>query len=137
MIKLLSDFTSEDKKRISAISRDFSLHNETAGILYSRGVITDEELYAFLKPGWKRFKNPLLLKGMPEAVKRIKQAVEGQETVVVYGDYDVDGISATALLTKALTELGLDVVPFVPNARTATGFLRRISTKFSTNTSPN
>ena len=114
MIKLLSDFTSEDKKRISEISRDFSLHNETAGILYSRGVRTDEELYAFLKPGWKRFKNPLLLKGMPEAVKRIKQAVEGQETVVVYGDYDVDGISATALLTKALTELGLDVVPFVP-----------------------
>jgi len=114
MIKLLSDFTSEDEKRISEISRDFSLHKETAGILYSRGVRTDEELSAFLKPGWKRFKDPLLLKGMPEAVERVKQAVEGEETVVVYGDYDVDGISATALLTKALTELGLDVVPFVP-----------------------
>ena len=114
MIKLLSAFTLEDENRINEIARDFSLHKETAGILYSRGIKTDEELSAFLRPGWKRFKDPFLLKGMSNAVERIKQAVEGEETVVVYGDYDVDGISATALLTKALTELGLDVVSFVP-----------------------
>jgi len=103
-----------DKKRITEIARKFGLFSETAEILYSRGIRTDEEVEYFLHPGKHHFADPFLLGGVKEAVERIMQAKEGEETVIVYGDYDADGVTATTVLTSALSEMGINCIPYVP-----------------------
>ena len=118
--------TEYDLAIIERISNKFKLFKETAEILYNRGITTDEEIEYFLNPGKHHFKDPYLLSGMAEAVDRINQAKEGEETVIVYGDYDADGISATTILTQALTKYGINVVPFVPER--ASGYGLQIET---------
>ncbi|MBO5285960.1 MAG: single-stranded-DNA-specific exonuclease RecJ [Clostridia bacterium] len=88
---------------------------ETSALLYSRGMTDDNKIRRFLNPGKKNFLDPFLLSGMVEAVDRLELAKENDETVLVYGDYDADGISATAVLTKALVEYGVNVIPVIPN----------------------
>ncbi len=106
--------TEYDQLRIDQISSKFKLFKETAEILYNRGIVSDEDIDYFLNPGTHHFKDPYLLKGMAEAIERIKQAKLLEETVIVYGDYDADGISATTILYSALTKYGINCVPFVP-----------------------
>ena len=103
-----------DQMNIESLARKFGLFTETVEILFSRGVRTEKAIETFLNPGKHHFKNPYLLSGMKEAVERIKAAKEAEETVVVYGDYDADGICATSILYSALKEFGIDAVPFVP-----------------------
>ena len=83
-------------------------------LLYNRNIFTslDAEIY-INKAG--SLHNPAQLKGMEPAVNRILEAVEKHEPVAVYGDYDVDGVTATVLLVQALQALGADVRGFIPN----------------------
>ena len=104
--------------QIKETAKRFSLHEETVALLFSRGISSDEDIRAFLSPGRHRFIDPYKMKGVKEAVERIRFARDEGETVVVYGDYDADGISATAIMYRALTEYGVNAVPFVPE-RTA------------------
>lgn len=99
---------------IREISENFHLRQETAAILVSRGITKDEDIEYFLNPGKHHFGNPFKLKGMREAVERIKIAKEDDEVVVIYGDYDADGICATAIMTLALREYGISAIPFIP-----------------------
>jgi single-stranded-DNA-specific exonuclease len=73
------------------------------------------ELAWRLDPSWARSTDPFLLAGVTAAVARIRQALAGHEPICVYGDYDVDGVSATALLVRVLEKLGADVRFFIPN----------------------
>jgi single-stranded-DNA-specific exonuclease len=68
-----------------------------------------------LDPSWQRTTDPRLLPGVEQAVPRIRRAIEGRVPIVVYGDYDVDGVTATALLVRTLEKLGADVSFFIPN----------------------
>lgn len=83
-------------------------------ILYNRGIRTVDEAGAFLSRSFA-FDNPFRLKGMNAAVTRLRQAVRGGETIAVYGDYDADGVTATALLVPMLSALGAQVIPYIPN----------------------
>lgn len=83
-------------------------------ILYNRGFTQPQEVQQFLAHGWTD-DAPLGLKGMAEAVARLAQAIAGQELIAVYGDYDVDGVTATTLMTQALTALGGRVQAYIPN----------------------
>ena len=114
MIVFSDNKTEYDKNVIDEIARKFGLFPETAEILYNRGITTDEEVEYFLNPGKHHFTDPFLLGGIKEAVDRILQAKEGEETIIVYGDYDADGVTATTVLTSTLSELGINCVPFVP-----------------------
>src|SRR5258706_5009668 len=87
-------------------------------LLKNRGLSSKKEIEDFL--------NPKLETVTPEAVgidlmqlkkrlKRIKKAIEGKEKIVVFGDYDVDGITGTAILCETLYDLGADVMPFIPS----------------------
>ncbi len=84
-------------------------------ILFNRGYSTDAEARAFLKAETTSNNDPFQLIGMQEAVDRIRFAIEHEEPIAIYGDYDVDGVTATALLVQALEGLGANIRGYIPN----------------------
>ena len=84
-------------------------------ILFNRGYPTDAEARAFLKAEADFNTDPFQMKGMHEAVERICFAMEHNEPIAIYGDYDVDGVTATALLVQTLRGLNADVRGYIPN----------------------
>ncbi len=86
-----------------------------AQILYRRGVRSSVEAQAFLNPALDQLADPALLPDAGKALALLRRAVEQRWRVVVFGDYDVDGITATAMLTHALRSLGLVVQPMIPH----------------------
>jgi len=87
----------------------------TAQLLINRGLIDPDEAGDFLRADLMALHDPFLLKDMEKAVRRIKKAVFAEEKIMIYGDYDVDGISATALLKRVLTDIGAVVVTYIPH----------------------
>ncbi|HKC74908.1 MAG TPA: DHH family phosphoesterase, partial [Chloroflexota bacterium] len=85
-----------------------------AQILYNRG-ITPDELPAFLHPDTHAMHAPLLMRDMPEAVRRIRSAVALREKIAVYGDFDVDGMTGTVLLHQVFSALGAHCQVYVPH----------------------
>lgn len=85
-----------------------------ASILAGRG-LAGEVAEQFLHPDYGSVHDPFLLPDMHQAVDRIKQALDKQEAVVIYGDYDIDGITATAILLDGLTKMSLKVDAYTPN----------------------
>ena len=89
-----------------------------AAPLARRGVGTPSEADAFLAPHRRDLHDPFLLYGMEEAVERLRRVCRDRGTVAVVGDYDVDGVTACALLTAVLRAIGARVVPILPNRLT-------------------
>ena len=84
-------------------------------LLYNRGLSEASEVAAFLAaPGEEPLGNPFDLRDMPQAVQRIQQAIASGERLVVYGDFDVDGITSATLLVQTLAALGARVSPYIP-----------------------
>ncbi len=97
-----------------------------ATLLANRGFETTLEIQEFLKPSLGKLLDAFTMRDMDLAVTRVWQAVEGRQPILVYGDYDVDGITSTALLTSALTRLGAKVSYFIPDRiRDGYGFSER------------
>ena len=86
-----------------------------AQLLINRNINSPKDAEGFLNPSLLSLHDPFLMKGMKPAVSRIKKAIKNKEPIMVYGDYDVDGISATALLILVLTGMGSDVKYYIPN----------------------
>ena len=86
-----------------------------AGLLAARGVSGLEEARRLLTPESEVIPDPMLLRDMDRAAARVKLALERGERIAVYGDYDVDGITSTCLLTQFLTARGGGVVPYIPS----------------------
>ncbi len=87
-----------------------------ARVLVARGYDDIEEARRFLSPSLERdWHDPLLIPGMGEAADRLQLALERGETIAVFGDFDVDGMSATCLLTLGLRDLGGNAHPYIPN----------------------
>jgi len=84
-------------------------------ILFNRGMGTDAEARAFLRAQPNFNPDPFQLTGMQTAVDRIQYALAHQEPIAIYGDYDVDGVTATALMVEALQKLGANVRGYIPN----------------------
>lgn len=91
-----------------------------AQVLQARGV-APEDVQSFLAPDVASMHSPLLMRGMPEAVRRIRAALDRGEHIAVYGDFDVDGVTATVLVYEALTALGGVCQVYVPH-RVAEGY---------------
>ena len=87
-------------------------------VLCARGCETPEAAAAFLQHDTSLLHDPFLMKDMDRAVARVRQAIDQGEVICVYGDYDVDGITSTCLLTSFLAEEGAQVLPYVPNRLT-------------------
>lgn len=84
-------------------------------LLYNRGYKTKLEANNFLFATPRGDTNPLLMQGVPEAVDRIQFALQRGENIAIYGDYDADGVTATALLVQFLGNLGATVIGYIPN----------------------
>jgi single-stranded-DNA-specific exonuclease len=84
-------------------------------IVFNRGLATDAEARAFLKAEPSANTDPFQLTGMQATVDRVCYALQHNEPIAIYGDYDVDGVTATALLVQALTALGANVRGYIPN----------------------
>ena len=90
------------------------LHPIIAQVLFNRG-ISAEQVREFLMAQDFRHINPYRLSGMQEAVYRLRQAIKGNELIAVYGDFDADGVTATALMVSFLRVLKANVVPYIPH----------------------
>ena len=86
-----------------------------AQILLNRHIHSTQEAGQFLKPDLSSLQDPFLLKGMKRAVERIRQAKEKKENVLVFGDYDVDGVTSAVLLNKILKDMGIKVLHQIPH----------------------
>ena len=84
-------------------------------LLFNRGYATDAEARAFLRAETNFDANPMQMLGMQDAVARIRRALDQSEPIAIYGDYDVDGVTATALLVQTLRALGGNVRGYIPN----------------------
>ena len=89
-----------------------------ASVLWHRGIRTKKDAMDFLYPERVSFGDPFLMRDMDLAVSRIIEAIDRRERIVVYGDYDVDGISATAVLLHNLRKLGANADFYIPNRMT-------------------
>ena len=97
------------------LARELSIPLIIARILINRGIRTPGEAETFLKPKLTGLHNPFLLKDMEIAVERIGLALKKQERILIYGDYDADGISGTALLVATLKQQGGLVSYYIPH----------------------
>ncbi len=97
------------------MSDALNVHPIVAQLLVNRGVSSPDVARQFLSCGISDLHDPFLLEGMDAAVKRIKQAQKNKERVLIFGDYDVDGVTSSALLYKALTRLGIEVFNHIPH----------------------
>jgi single-stranded-DNA-specific exonuclease len=104
-----------DPAVVDRLAQSLGIPAALAALLVQRGQVTEADARAFLRPAVTGLSDPSAIAGMSEAVEAIATAVRAGGTILVHGDYDVDGQCATALLTRALREAGADVVGFVPH----------------------
>jgi len=104
-----------DPTLVSSIQAQCNVTQLTAKIIANRGFKTLEEISRYLSPSLKDLPDPFLFKEMPVIVKRLYQAITTRESVMIYGDYDTDGITSTALLINFFNRLGVPARFYVPN----------------------
>ena len=92
---------------ISRLANESNITPLQAQLLINRGITDSSSVVSFLSPKLSQLLDPMFLQDMDVAVERIVAAIEGQEKITVYGDYDADGITATALLLNFFSSLGI------------------------------
>ena len=95
--------------------KEYNISENIAKILDSRGINKIEEVKKFFSDDYEEGYDPFLMHDMKRAVERINNAIENEEKILVYGDYDADGITSTVLLVETLVSLGADVSSYIPN----------------------
>jgi single-stranded-DNA-specific exonuclease len=105
----------QDTELVTSLARVLAVSPTLAALLISRGCADEQAARRFLKPSYDQLHNPYLMLGMSEAVPRLLRAIDAGERILVYGDYDVDGTTGTALLLRALNLLGAQTGFHVPH----------------------
>lgn len=108
-------FYEYDEEKIEEFSKKYNVNKLLATILVNRNIIKEDEVRVFLNPNRNDFHDPYLLPDMEIAVERIIKAIENKEKIIIYGDYDVDGITSITVLKSFLQERGLEVDEYIPN----------------------
>lgn len=103
------------EKNARVLSREIGQSIEFSQILINRGITTADSAHRFLYGTLDDLLDPFLMTGMREAVDRLLQAIDQKEKVIIFGDYDVDGILSVVILSKALASFGVDVSYFIPD----------------------
>ncbi|MCI8383938.1 MAG: single-stranded-DNA-specific exonuclease RecJ [Clostridia bacterium] len=104
-----------DENKIKELQEKYQMNQLLATILVNRKLTEKEDIRLFLEPTRKDFHDPFLMTDMEKAVERIIKAIEEQEKVTIYGDYDVDGITSITVLKSFLQDRQLEVETYIPN----------------------
>lgn len=97
------------------IKEKFGLHDLASEILAQKNFKSDEEIERFLNPKRSDFRDPFQMPDMPKCIDRIIKAIDDKEKIIVYGDYDADGITSATILKRFFKDLGVDVSVYIPN----------------------
>ncbi len=109
------DIKTPDPFLQKTLSDALGVHPIIAQLMVNRGIISIGEAQAFLSADLPSLFNPFLLTDMDRAVERIEKARLAQEKILIYGDYDVDGVTSSALLRRTLKRLGLNAINYIPH----------------------
>ncbi|MCL2131622.1 MAG: single-stranded-DNA-specific exonuclease RecJ, partial [Lentimicrobiaceae bacterium] len=104
-----------DKSKVEELAGQLNISQSLADILLQRGVKTYDEARLFFRPTLEGIHNPFLMKNMEKSVERVEKAIASQEKILIFGDYDVDGISAVALMYSFLKEFVSKIEYYVPD----------------------
>jgi single-stranded-DNA-specific exonuclease len=104
-----------DEGAVATLAEQASLHPLIARLLVNRGITAESDARFFLSSDLSTLSDPAIFDQMERSVTRIRTAIAGGETIVIYGDYDVDGVSGTSLLYLALKKLGARVSSYIPD----------------------
>src|SRR5262245_26468561 len=107
-----------DETAATTLAAALNIEPPVARLLCQRGFDNPEHAFRFLNPSLDQLHDPLLLADMRTAVDRIMAAIAQRERIAVHGDYDVDGVTSTVIVRRALELLGADVVHFIPERLT-------------------
>ena len=103
-----------DEDKIASIANKYGVNNIVAQRLVEYN-LKDEEIKVFLNPTRKDFHNPFLLPDMEQAIERIIKAINNKEKIIVYGDYDADGITSTTIIKRYMKDRGIEIGTYIPN----------------------
>ena len=110
--------TPPEAEKVATLSKQLNCNHVIATLLLQRGVTTPEEAKAFFNPALNRLHDPFLMQDMDKAVARLEKAIAAKERVMIYGDYDVDGTTAVALLYKYLKNKCENPTYYIPDRDT-------------------
>ena len=106
---------NKDPQAIEQLSKELNVDKVISSMLIKRGIKTFNQAKDFFRPNIKQLHDPFLMKDMDKAVSRILQAIQEKESIMIFGDYDVDGTSSVALLSSFLNEIGADLSTYIPD----------------------
>ncbi|NNK40542.1 MAG: single-stranded-DNA-specific exonuclease RecJ, partial [Winogradskyella sp.] len=104
-----------ESEKIRFLQESLQVNEIIASLLIQRGIETYEEAKAFFRPNLNDLHDPFLMKDMDKAVERVERAIQNNENILVYGDYDVDGTTSVALLSLYLKEYSSNVATYIPD----------------------
>ena len=104
-----------DEAEVERLQKEYNLNLLLAKILVNKGITEKEQIRKFLEPTRKDFYDPFLMPDMEKAVERLLTAINKKERIIIYGDYDVDGITSITVLKSFLEERGMKVDSYIPN----------------------
>lgn len=112
---LNQDSLNQDSLARDSLAQDLNVHPLIAALLLHRGITNLDEARQFFNPSLADFYDPFLLIQMPQAIKRLKRALDKQERVLIYGDYDTDGVCSVSILYHFLQNHGLQALSYIPD----------------------
>ena len=106
---------ASDAEKVERLSTEVGIDKVLADLLVKRGIETFEQSRAFFRPDLNNLHDPFLMRDMDKAVERLHEAIVNNEKIMVYGDYDVDGTTAVALLYCFITKFSKNVDFYIPD----------------------
>lgn len=115
MVKRWLHKETPPRGQVEQLSREINTNSYLSSILYQRGIRNFEDAKKFFRPGLEDLHDPFLMKDMDKAVKRLKTALDNEEKILIYGDYDVDGTTAVALVYSYIRKFYPNCEPYIPD----------------------
>lgn len=115
-MEFIKSYNNEfEENLIEKYSKEFDLHKDVVKLLFARNITTKQEIADFINPPLTLFYDPFLLNNMQDVVNKINHYVKNNKKILILGDYDADGISASAILYKYFKSINVNVDVFLPN----------------------
>ena len=112
---------TNDNQAVDTLSKELKISPILSSMLVKRQIRTYDQAKDFFRPNYESLHDPFLMKDMDRATNRLNKAIQDKESIMVFGDYDVDGTSSVALITLYLESLGLKILKYIPD-RTKEGY---------------